>query len=46
MYAQIARRFGTERIAQLLGLLGELESSLEEISQEQAPNRRRRSSSR
>lgn len=46
MYAQIARRFGTERISQLLGLLEELESSLEEISQEQAPNRRRRSSSR
>lgn len=46
MYAQIARRFGTERISQLLGLLEELESSLGEISQEQAPNRRRRSSSR
>jgi homoprotocatechuate degradation regulator HpaR len=46
MYAQIARRFGTERISQLLGLLAELESSLEEISQEQAPNRRRRSASR
>lgn len=46
MYAQIARRFGTERISQLLGLLEELESSLGEISQEQAPNRHRRSSSR
>ncbi|HEX5209874.1 MAG TPA: homoprotocatechuate degradation operon regulator HpaR [Steroidobacteraceae bacterium] len=46
MYAQIARRFGTERIAQLLGLLEALESSLGEIPQEQAPNRRRRSSSR
>jgi len=46
MYAQIAKRFGAQRISQLLGLLEELESSLEEIAQEQAPNRRRRSSSR
>lgn len=46
MYAQIARRFGTERIAQLLGLLEELESSLGEIPREQAPSRRKRSSSR
>ena len=46
MYARIAKRFGAERIAQLLGLLAELESSLEEIVQEQAPSRRRRSSSR
>jgi homoprotocatechuate degradation regulator HpaR len=45
MYAQIARRFGTERVAQLLRLLGELESSLEEISREQAPARSRRGSS-
>jgi homoprotocatechuate degradation regulator HpaR len=46
MYAQIARRFGTERISHLLGLLEELESSLEEIPREQASNRRQRSSSR
>ncbi len=42
MYAQIAKRFGAERIAQLLRLLQDLESSLEEISQEQAPARRGR----
>ena len=41
MYAQIAKRFGTERIAQLLRLLEDLESSLAEISQEQAPAARR-----
>src|SRR5690242_13981697 len=46
MYAQIARRFGPERISELLGLLQELERSLEEISQEKASNRRSRSSSR
>lgn len=40
MYARIASRFGTERIARLLELLEELESSLEEISQEQTPARR------
>ncbi len=45
MYVQIARRFGTERTAQLLSLLGDLESSLEEISREQAPARSRRGSS-
>jgi homoprotocatechuate degradation regulator HpaR len=46
MYAQIAKRFGTERIARLLELLGELESSLEEISQEQSASRRKGGSSR
>lgn len=46
MYARIARRFGAERISQLLSLLQELESSLQEISREEAPNRRRRSSAR
>lgn len=44
-YAQISRRFGPERIAQLLRLLQELESSLEEISEEQPPVGRRRGSS-
>jgi homoprotocatechuate degradation regulator HpaR len=45
MYAQIARRFGTERISQLLELLGQLESSLDEISQEPASGRRKGGSS-
>ena len=45
MYAQIARRVGPERIAQLLRLLEDLESSLEGISEEQAPVGRRRGSS-
>lgn len=44
-YAQISRRFGPERVAQLLRLLQDLESSLEEISGEQAPVGRRRGSS-
>jgi len=46
MYAQIARRFGTERISDLLGLLQELEYSLDEIAREQVSNRRKRGSSR
>jgi len=44
MYARIAKRFGAERIAGLLTLLEGLESSLEEISQEQTPRRRKRKS--
>ena len=46
MYAQIERRFGMERISQLLRLLEELESSLEEISREEASHWRKRSSLR
>ena len=45
MYARIAKRFGAERIADLLTLLEGLESSLEEVSQEQTPRRRKRKSS-
>lgn len=45
MYARIAKRFGAERIADLLALLDALESSLEEVSQEQVPRRRKRKSS-
>ena len=45
VYARIAKRFGTERIGQLLTLLHDLECSLEEISEEPAPARRRRGSS-
>lgn len=45
MYARIAKRFGTERIADLLTLLEGLESSLEEISQEQTTRRRKRKQS-
>lgn len=44
VYARIAMGFGTERIAQLLELLHELESSLGEIPEEQAPARRGRGS--
>lgn len=45
MYAAIARRFGTERIGQLLTLLHELEASLEELSREQEPSLGKRRSS-
>jgi homoprotocatechuate degradation regulator HpaR len=41
MYARIAKRFGAARINQLLTLLQELQESLEEISPEQAPAKRR-----
>ncbi|MFZ1868492.1 MAG: homoprotocatechuate degradation operon regulator HpaR [Steroidobacteraceae bacterium] len=45
MYARIARRFGTERAGQLLALLEELESSLEDLCQEQESGVNRRKSS-
>lgn len=46
MYAQIAERFGAERIEQLIALLQELEASLEEIPQGRAqPQRKGRASS-
>lgn len=45
MYAEIAKRFGAQRITDLLTLLEELESSLEEISQERALRRRKGRSS-
>ena len=45
MYARIAARFGTERTAELLRLLQDLESSLEEISREQVPAGRERGAS-
>lgn len=45
MYARIAKRFGTERIEQLIGLLQELEESLAEIPlRSPQPQRRRRAS--
>lgn len=45
MYALIARRFGRERIGELLALLQELEASLEDLSEEEAsvPGKRRSS---
>jgi len=42
IYAEIAKRFGAERIAELVTLLEELEFSLEEISQEQVLHHRRK----
>jgi len=45
MYAEIAQRFGAERIEQLIGLLQELQQSLEEISRRSSqPQRKRRAS--
>ena len=41
MYDQIAARFGTERTRQLLDLLAELESSLEENSRQQSSTRQK-----
>jgi len=41
MYARIAKRFGAARITELLTLLDELESALEELSREEAPRRSR-----
>ena len=41
MYARIAQRFGAARITELLTLLDELESALEEIAREEAPRRSR-----
>jgi homoprotocatechuate degradation regulator HpaR len=39
IYAQIAKRFGVERVTQLFSLLHELQDSLEEISHEQSLQR-------
>lgn len=41
MYAEIAQRFGTARIEQLISLLQELEASLQEIPQRGAQPRRK-----
>lgn len=41
MYAEIAQRFGAERIEQLISLLQELEASLQEIPQRGAQPRRK-----
>jgi homoprotocatechuate degradation regulator HpaR len=42
IYAQIAARFGVERVTQLFTLLQELQESLDSISQEQKPVARAR----
>ena len=42
IYAQIAERFGVERVTQLFTLLQELQESLDSISQEQKPVARAR----
>lgn len=44
-YARIAEHFGAQRVADLLTLLAELESSLGDLSQERTPRRRSRKSS-
>jgi homoprotocatechuate degradation regulator HpaR len=46
MYARIARRFDPERTGELLRLLQELESSLEDLSREQESGAAKRRSSR
>ena len=45
MYAEIAERFGAERIAQLIRLLQELEASLEVPQRRSQPQRKSRASS-
>jgi homoprotocatechuate degradation regulator HpaR len=42
MYAEIAKRFGAQRTEQLIGLLQELQASLEEIPRTRAPEARKR----
>ncbi len=42
VYAEIAKRFGAERIEQLIGLLQELEASLEEIPRKHVQEGRKR----